>query len=80
MKVAIIGTGYVDLTTGICLALLGHEVRCYDTDAQRLDKLIHGDAPLYEPGIELAMRSVLNRKRLSFTHRALEAVRDAGNQ
>src|SRR5262249_4810430 len=49
MKVTIIGTGYVGLTTGVCLAYLGHEVTCLDTDAQKVDLLRTGRTPIHEP-------------------------------
>ena len=50
MRVAIIGTGYVGLTTGVTLAYVGHEVTCVDVDAHKLEKLRHGQAPIYRKG------------------------------
>jgi UDPglucose 6-dehydrogenase len=52
MKVAIIGTGYVGLTTGVCLGFLGHKVTCLDSDQTKIDTLRSGRAPIYEPGLE----------------------------
>jgi UDPglucose 6-dehydrogenase len=52
MKVCIIGTGYVGLTTGACLAFLGHEVTCVDTDTAKVDRLRAGKTPIYEPYLE----------------------------
>jgi UDPglucose 6-dehydrogenase len=52
MKVTIIGTGYVGLTTGVCLAFLGHEVTCCDTDSQKIATLREKKTPIYEPGLE----------------------------
>lgn len=49
MKVCIIGTGYVGLTTGACLAFLGHEVTCVDSDQRKVDMLCSGRTPIYEP-------------------------------
>jgi UDPglucose 6-dehydrogenase len=65
MKVAILGTGYVGLTTGVCLAYVGHQVACLDTDEAKIAKLKNGQIPIYEPGLaELLQES---RERLSFT-------------
>ncbi len=49
MKVSIIGTGYVGLTTGACLAFLGHEVTCVDSDQKKIASLQAGKTPIYEP-------------------------------
>src|SRR4029077_1157748 len=49
MNVAIIGTGYVGLTTGVCLGFLGHSVSCLDTDESKIDALKSGKIPIYEP-------------------------------
>lgn len=52
MRVCIIGTGYVGLTTGACLAFLGHKVTCIDTDAAKVERLRAGKTPIYEPYLE----------------------------
>jgi UDPglucose 6-dehydrogenase len=65
MKVTVIGTGYVGLTTGVCLAYLGHEVTCVDHDEEKVARLQAGKCPIYEPFLEELM--ALSRKRLSFT-------------
>src|SRR5260370_723339 len=49
MNVCIIGTGYVGLTTGVCLAYLGHQVTCIDSDAHKIEMLCAGQIPIYEP-------------------------------
>ncbi len=49
MRVAIIGTGYVGLTTGVCLAFIGHSVSCLDTDEAKIEALKRGQIPIYEP-------------------------------
>lgn len=52
MKVSVIGTGYVGLVSGVCLAQKGHQVICVDIDPQKVDKINHGIAPIYEAGLE----------------------------
>src|SRR5205814_7217675 len=52
MKVCVIGTGYVGLTTGVCLAFLGHDVTCVDIDAGKVEMLRAGKSPIYEPFLE----------------------------
>ncbi len=52
MKVCVVGTGYVGLTTGVSLAFLGHEVTCIDLDQAKVDMLRAGHCPIYEPGME----------------------------
>lgn len=67
MKIAIIGTGYVGLTAGTCLAETGNEVVCVDINAKKIESLNQGKCPLYEPGLhELIERNVKN-SRLSFS-------------
>src|SRR5262249_55626019 len=55
MKVGIIGTGYVGLTTGVALAYLGHKVTCLDIDQKKLDLLRQGRSPIYEPWLQELM-------------------------
>ena len=52
MKVTIIGSGYVGLVTGACLAELGNQVFCLDVDQKKIDILNHGGVPIYEPGLK----------------------------
>ena len=52
MRISIIGTGYVGLTTGVCLAFLGHKVTCLDSDEAKIDTLRSGRTPIYEPWLE----------------------------
>jgi UDPglucose 6-dehydrogenase len=75
MRVAIIGTGYVGLTTGVTLAYVGHEVTCVDVDAHKLEKLRHGQAPIYEPGLEELLALV--RERMHFTEDYAQAIPQA---
>ncbi len=77
MRIAIIGTGYVGLVTGTCLAESGNEVTCVDIDQAKIDRLRKGEIPIYEPGLaELVERNVL-AKRLHFTVETAAAVRNA---
>jgi UDPglucose 6-dehydrogenase len=69
MKVAILGTGYVGLTTGVCLAYLGHEVACMDTDESKVAGLRAGRIPIYEPGLEDLMKESEERLRFTTSHR-----------
>ncbi len=67
MKIGVIGTGYVGLVTGVCLADFGHNVTCMDNNAEKIEKLRSGQIPIYEPGIvDLVERNVYY-KRLNFT-------------
>jgi len=75
MNIAIVGTGYVGLTTGACLADFGHTVQCVDIDAGRIDNLIRGMVPFHEPGLaELLDRNVA-AGRLAFSTDLGDAVR-----
>ena len=67
MKIGIIGSGYVGLVTGTCLAHLGHTVTCVDQDVEKVHTLKHGKVPFYEPGLmEMVLENVA-AKRLSFS-------------
>ena len=67
MKICVVGTGYVGLVTGTCFAEKGHEVRCMDIDAERVEKLKKGECPIYEPGLGEMLRRNAAAGRLSFT-------------
>src|SRR5579875_4120889 len=72
MRVAIIGTGYVGLTTGVCLAFTGHSVVCLDSDCSKIDALRAGQVPIYEPNLgELLEES---QRNLQFTTSYAEAI------
>ncbi len=74
MRVAIYGTGYVGLVTGACLAEVGNDVLCMDSDARKIDILNEGGVPIYEPGLEQLVRSNVAAGRLTFTTSAKQAV------
>ena len=77
MNVAIIGTGYVGLVTGACLADFGHSVTCIDSAASRIDMLRRGELPIYEPGLgEIVSRNVA-AGRLQFSSDLGAAIRSA---
>jgi len=67
MKITVIGTGYVGLVTGTCLAEVGNEVLCLDLDPKKIDTLKAGGIPIYEPGLEDMVRRNVAAGRLSFT-------------
>ncbi|GHS93095.1 UDP-glucose 6-dehydrogenase [Synergistales bacterium] len=77
MKLVIIGSGYVGLTTGTCLARFGNSVVCVDVDESRVSTLRQGDVPFYEPGLPDMMKRNMAEGRLSFTTDMVEALRDA---
>ncbi len=68
MKISIHGSGYVGLVTGSCLADLGHEVICFDTDGDKINKLKNGVAPIYEPGLEILIQDNLKKGNMVFTN------------
>ncbi|HIA27315.1 MAG TPA: UDP-glucose/GDP-mannose dehydrogenase family protein [Planctomycetes bacterium] len=67
MKITVIGTGYVGLVTGTCLADGGHDLICVDQDPGKIDKLTAGEIPIYEPGLKDLVQRNSSRGRLSFS-------------
>jgi len=67
MKITMIGTGYVGLVTGTCLAEVGNDVMCLDVDARKIDILLAGGVPIHEPGLEPMIRRNVSAGRLRFT-------------
>ncbi|NNK95044.1 MAG: UDP-glucose/GDP-mannose dehydrogenase family protein [Desulfobacterales bacterium] len=74
MKITMIGTGYVGLVTGTCFAEFGHHVTCVDNDRDKIAKLIDGDIPIYEPGLDALVAKNVQDKHLSFTTELAAAV------
>ena len=77
MKIAIVGTGYVGLVAGACLAENGNEVVCIDKDAAKVRSLQRGRVPIYEPGLEELVKRNRSEKRLTFTTDLPKGVRAA---
>ncbi|MEC3862670.1 UDP-glucose/GDP-mannose dehydrogenase family protein [Mesobacterium sp. TK19101] len=67
MKIAMIGTGYVGLVSGVCFSDFGHEVVCVDKDPAKIALLTRGEVPIYEPGLDQMMARNVAAGRLSFT-------------
>ncbi|WP_334062905.1 UDP-glucose dehydrogenase family protein [Limimaricola cinnabarinus] len=77
MKIAMIGTGYVGLVSGVCFSDFGHEVICVDKDADKIARLERGEVPIFEPGLDELLSRNIEAGRLSFTRdlqRALDGV------
>src|SRR4051812_39898716 len=74
MKIAVIGTGYVGLVTGTCFADSGNDVTCVDIDQAKIDRLIAGEIPIYEPGLEELVLENTAAERLNFTTDLATAV------
>src|ERR1700704_2062407 len=75
MKIAVVGTGYVGLVTGSCLADSGNEVTCIDIDREKIERLKQGDIPIYEPGLAELVERNREAERLRFTTDLGPAVR-----
>ena len=75
MKICVIGTGYVGLVAGTCLADMGNNVICVDNDLDKLEKLRNGVVPIYEPGLEELIKANVMEGRLSFSDNLSDAVK-----
>ena len=77
MKIAMVGSGYVGLVSGACLADFGHEVVCIDTDPSKIERLLQGEMPIFEPGLAELVGSNVKAGRLTFTTSLAEGVKGA---
>ena len=68
MKISIIGTGYVGLVTGACLAEIGNDVLCLDVDASKIDILNNGGVPIHEPGLHEILKRTRAARPYPFFH------------
>ncbi|MEO1115904.1 MAG: nucleotide sugar dehydrogenase, partial [Pseudomonadota bacterium] len=76
MRVSVVGTGYVGLVSGVCLAHVGHDVTCIDVDQEKVDKINRGEPPIYEVGLEDLLKKLVGDK-LSATTDFDAAVRNS---
>jgi UDPglucose 6-dehydrogenase len=77
MRIAVVGTGYVGLVAGACLAETGNDVACVDIDERKIARLNAGEIPIYEPGLEPMVERNLREERLTFSTDVAGACRDA---
>lgn len=77
MKIAMIGTGYVGLVSGVCFSDFGHDVVCVDKDVAKIDTLNSGQVPIFEPGLDQLMAKNTAAGRLTFTTDLNAALTDA---
>lgn len=77
MKICVIGTGYVGLVAGACLADMGNSVTCVDNNLEKISKLEEGIIPIYEPGLEELIKNNVKENRLTFTSELATAVKNA---
>ncbi|WP_343524746.1 UDP-glucose/GDP-mannose dehydrogenase family protein [Pedobacter sp.] len=77
MKIAVIGTGYVGLVTGTCLAETGNDVICVDINEAKVKQMQAGEVPIYEPGLDLLFHRNIEQERLTFTTNLADAVKES---
>jgi UDPglucose 6-dehydrogenase len=77
MKIAVVGTGYVGLVTGTCLAETGNQVICVDINEKKVEMMKNGQVPIYEPGLEMLFNRNINQNRLQFTTSLADAITEA---
>ena len=77
INICVIGTGYVGLVTGVCLAKIGHSVICVDNNKDKIKKLKKGISPIYEPGLSSLIKEGIKKGRLSFSEDINYAVKNS---
>jgi len=77
MKIAVIGTGYVGLVTGTCLAETGNNVICVDINQKKVEQMKNGQIPIYEPGLDVLFHRNIEQGRLTFTTILADAINNA---
>lgn len=77
MNICVVGSGYVGLVTGACLAEFGNRVTCVDKDAAKIERLRAGEIPIYEPGLDAVIQRNTKDDRLHFTTDLARGIRDA---
>lgn len=76
-KIAVVGTGYVGLVTGTCFAETGNQVTCIDIDAQKVERMLNGEIPIYEPQLDTLFERNLKAGRLKITTDLKDGIQDA---
>ena len=74
MNISVIGTGYVGLVTGTCLAETGNNVLCIDIDKNKVDKMQSGEVPIYEPHLDILFHRNIKANRLRFSTSLEEGI------
>ena len=77
MNVVLIGSGYVGLVSGACFAEFGANIICVDKDESKINALLAGEIPIYEPGLDALVKKGVDSGRLGFSLELEEAVKDA---
>ncbi len=77
MKIVVVGTGYVGLVTGTCLAEVGIDVICVDVDTKKIENLKNGILPIYEPGLDKLVHKNYDKGRLRFSTNLAESIKGA---
>src|ERR1700744_1494711 len=77
MRIAMIGTGYVGLVSGACFSDFGHQVTCVDKDSAKIDALLRGEIPIFEPGLDTLVATNVKAGRLDFTTDLTKPVAEA---
>lgn len=76
-RICVVGTGYVGLVSGACMADFGHHVTCVDINQERIDGLLKGIIPFYEPGLDRLVLKNVDEERLAFTTTLADGMKDA---